>query len=79
MEAKQMTKKTKKQDKPEPIERIKDDSSEIKKETPATFMGLERRYQLPKKDENAPKTTFEKKQEKVQKRLARWEKDGIIL
>jgi hypothetical protein len=39
-----MTKKTNKQDTTEPIERIKDGSSEIEKEPPVTFMGFERRY-----------------------------------
>jgi hypothetical protein len=77
MEAK-MTKKTKKQDKPEPIERIKVDPSEYKREPPVTLTDLKREpvefSELKRigavKDENAPKTPFEKKQERVLKRLA---------
>ncbi len=82
-----MTKKTKKQDTTEPIERIKIDPSEYKREPPVTLTDLKREpvefSELKRigavKDENAPKTPFEKKQEKVLKRLARQKKDGIIL
>ncbi len=73
------TKKQKKQNKHKPIERIKIDPSEYKREPPVPladfkqeplkFSDLKRIGAV--KDENAPKPPFEKKQERVLKRLAR--------
>ncbi len=81
------TKKQKKQNKHEPLERIKIDPSECKREPPEPWTGIRREPvksgELKRiggvKDENTPKTPFEKKQERVLKRLARLKGESNIL